>query len=48
MTEEQAVDKIIEIGRRFIDYSNTSKLRNLGVKIASVKLLMEVHYIQVI
>lgn len=37
MTEEQAVDKIIEIGRRFIDYSNTSKLRNLGVKIASVK-----------
>lgn len=37
ITEEQAIDKIIEIGRRFIDYKDTSKLRELGVEIISVK-----------
>lgn len=40
MTEEQLVNKIIEVGKKFINYSNDSevaKLKNLGVKIITVE-----------
>ena len=40
MTEEQLVNKIIEVGRRFINYSNDSeveKLKDLGVKVITVE-----------
>lgn len=37
MTEEQLIDKLITIGRRFIDYRDTSKLVALGVKIITVE-----------
>ena len=40
MTEEQLVNKIIEVGRMFISYNNAeevAKLKNLGVKIITVE-----------
>ena len=40
MTEEQLVNKIIEVGRKFINYSNDSeveKLKDLGVKVITVE-----------
>ena len=37
INEEELLDKIIEIGRRFIDYSDVSKLENMGIKVISVK-----------
>ena len=40
MTEEQLVNKIIEVGKKFINYSNDSeveKLKDLGVKVITVE-----------
>lgn len=37
INEEELLDGIIEIGRRFIDYSDISKLESMGIKVITVK-----------
>ena len=37
MDEEKLLNEALEIGRRFIDYSDVSKLENMGIKVISVK-----------
>lgn len=37
MDEEKLLNEVLEIGRRFIDYSDVSKLENMGIKVISVK-----------
>ena len=36
LTEEQFVNQIIEVGRKYINYSDTTKLESLGVKVISI------------
>lgn len=37
MDEEKLLNEALEIGRRFIDYSDVPKLENMGIKVISVK-----------
>lgn len=37
MTDEEFSDSIIELFKKFVDYSNIGKIENLGIKVASIQ-----------